>query len=149
VNGLDVRAWLACLHGPALLAIGRLKVACAAVAGSSLLAALAQVVQAEVVPAHVVVAALALGNTIGMTGAAIPLVIGTRRIRGPAAVRGAGRAVLAALASAIAGAVAGAAISVALPASNRLMDAVVGVLPAGCAPGAGDPRGKRSSRPQP
>jgi len=117
----------------ALLAIGRLKVACAAVAGSSLLAALAQVALAEVVPTHLVVAALALGNTIGMTGAAIPLVIVTRRIRGTAAVRGVGRAVLAGLGSAIAGAVAGAAISVALPASNRLMDAVVGVLAAGCA----------------
>jgi putative peptidoglycan lipid II flippase len=116
----------------ALLAIGRLAVACAAVAGSSLLAALAQVVLAEVVPSHLVVAALALGNTIGMTGAAIPLVIITRRIRGKAAVRGVGRAVLAGLGSAIAAAVAGVAISVALPTSHKLMDALVGALAAGC-----------------
>jgi putative peptidoglycan lipid II flippase len=117
----------------ALLAIGRLKVACVAVAGSSLLAALAQVVLAEVVPPHLVVAALALGNTIGMTGAAIPLVIVTRRIRGKAAVQGIGRAVLAGLGSATAAAVVGVAISVALPASHKLMDGVVGALAAGCA----------------
>jgi putative peptidoglycan lipid II flippase len=117
----------------ALLAIGRLKVACVAVAGSSLLAALAQVVLAEVVPPHLVVAALALGNTIGMTGGAIPLVIITRRIRGKASVQGIGRAVLAGLGAATAAAVVGVAISVALPASHKLMDGVVGALAAGCA----------------
>ncbi len=117
----------------ALLAIGRLKVACAAVAGGFLLAALAQVVLAEIVPTHLVVAALALGNSIGMTGAAIPLVIITRRIRGPAAVRGVGRAALVGLAAAVAGAVAGVAVSVALPASHKLADAVVATLAAACA----------------
>jgi putative peptidoglycan lipid II flippase len=117
----------------ALLAIGRLKVACAAVAAGSLLAALAQVVLAEIVPAHLVVGALALGNTIGMTGAAVPLVIVTGRIRGKAAVQGAGRATLAGLAAAIAGAVVGVAVSIALPASGKLQDAVAGALAAGCA----------------
>jgi len=112
----------------ALLAIGRLKVACAAVAGSSLLAALAQVVLAEVVPTHLVVAALALGNTVGMVGAAIPLVIVTRRLRGEAALRGVARTTLTGLVAAVAGTLVGVAVCVELPASGKLMDAGVAVL---------------------
>ena len=46
-----------------------------------------------------VVAALALGNTIGQTVVAIPLVRATRRIRGKAAVQGVGHAALAVLAA--------------------------------------------------
>ena len=116
----------------ALLVVGRLKVACAALAAGSLLAALAQVVLAEMVPAHLVVAALALGNTIGMTGAAVPLVLVTRRIRGKAAVQGVGRATLAGLAAATAGAAVGVAVTIALPVSGKLLDAVVGALAVGC-----------------
>jgi putative peptidoglycan lipid II flippase len=117
----------------ALLAIGRLKVACAAVAGSSLLAAVAQVVLAEVVSTHGVVAALALGNSIGMVGAAIPLVIVTRRLRGKAAVHGVGRTALTGLAAATVSAIVGVVVSIALPASGKLLDAVVAVLAVGCA----------------
>ena len=76
----------------AMFAIGRLKIAAAGVAGSWLLVIVASVVLAELMPAHLVVAALALGNTIGQTAVAIPMVIATRRIRGPAAVRGIGHA---------------------------------------------------------
>ncbi len=89
----------------ALLALGRLKAAAAGLAGSGLLILVAQVVLAELAPARMVVGALALGNTIGSTGAAIPLVIATRRIRGKAAVQGVGRATLAGLAAGAAGAV--------------------------------------------
>ena len=71
----------------ALMALGRLKVAGIALAGSGLLELIAQVMLAELAPAHLVVGALALGNTVGATVAAIPLVIVTRRIRGKAAVR--------------------------------------------------------------
>ena len=117
----------------ALLAIGRLKVACAAVAGSSLLAAVAQVVLAEVVSTHRVVAALALGNSIGMIGAAIPLVIVTRRLRGKAAVHGVGRTTLTGLAAGTVSAIVGVVVSIALPASGKLLDAVVAVLAVGCA----------------
>src|SRR6266568_6616593 len=112
----------------ALLAIGRLKVACAAVAGSSLLAALAQVVLAEVVPTHLVVAALALGNTVGMVGAAIPLVIVTRRLRGETALRGVARTTLTGLVAAVAGTLAGVAVCVELPASGKLLDAGFAIL---------------------
>ena len=71
-----------------MFAIGRLKVAAAALAGSWLLVIVADVVLAELAPARLVVAALALGNTIGQTVVAVPLVIATRRICGPAALAG-------------------------------------------------------------
>jgi putative peptidoglycan lipid II flippase len=117
-----------------MLAIGRLKVAAVAVAGSWLLAMLAQVVLAELVPGRLVVAALALGNTIGQTVAAIPLVIVTRRIRGKAALHGVGRASRAGLAAAAAGALAGLGASVVLPTtSHKLPTAGTGVVAAGCA----------------
>ena len=72
-------------------------------------------VLAELVPAHLVVAALALGNNHRLDWLLpFPLVIMTRRIRGAAAVHGIGRATLAGLAAAAAGAMAGAAVSNAL-----------------------------------
>jgi putative peptidoglycan lipid II flippase len=116
-----------------MLAIGRLKVAAAAVAGSWVVTILAQVVLTELVPARLVVAALALGTTIGMTVAAIPLVIVTRHIRGKAAVHGVGRATLAGLVSAAAGTAAGLGVSVVLPMTHKLMAVGIGALAAGCA----------------
>jgi hypothetical protein len=114
----------------AMLAIGRLKVAGFALAGGGLLQLAAQVVLAFMVPARLVVGALALGNTIGATAAAIPLVIVTRRIRGPAAVHGVGRATLAGLAAGTVGAVVGVAVSVAVPVHHRLVYGLVGAVAA-------------------
>jgi putative peptidoglycan lipid II flippase len=117
----------------ALLALGRLKVAGIALAGSGLLQLVAQVVLAELVPARFVVGALALGNTIGATAAAIPLVIATRRIRGKAAVAGTGRATLAGIAAATVGAAVGVAVSIAVPVHHRLLYGVLGAAAAVCA----------------
>jgi putative peptidoglycan lipid II flippase len=117
----------------ALLALGRLKIAGLALAGSGLLVLLVEVILAELAPAHLVVAALALGNTIGSTVAAIPLVIVTRRIRGKPAVEGVGRAALVGLAAAAAGAAVGVGISAALPAHHKLMYAIVAMVAASCA----------------
>ncbi|MGN6794352.1 MAG: murein biosynthesis integral membrane protein MurJ [Streptosporangiaceae bacterium] len=117
----------------ALLAIGRLKVACVGVAGSSLLAAVAQIVLAEVVPTDFVVGALALGTSIGMVGAAVPMVIITRRIRGRAAVEGVGRTTLTGVAAAIVSAVAGVSVSIAWPTTHKLLALVVGMLAAAAA----------------
>jgi putative peptidoglycan lipid II flippase len=116
-----------------MFAIGRLKVAAAALAGSWLLVIVAEVVLAELAPARLVVAALALGITIGQTLAAIPLVIATRRIRGEVAVQGIGRAALAGLAAAAVGSAAGVAVSIVIPVSHKLLAAGVAVLAAGCA----------------
>jgi len=117
----------------AMLAIGRLKVAAVAVAGSWVLVMLAQVVLAELAPPHLVVAALALGNTIGQTAAAIPLMVVTRRICGRPAMQGVGRAVFAGVAAALGGATAGVAVSLALPVSHKLLAAGTGVVAAAAA----------------
>ena len=78
-----------------MFAIGRLKATAAALTGSWLLVIVADVLLAELIPARWVVAALALGNTVGQTIVAIPLVLATRRICGRAAVQGTGHAALA------------------------------------------------------
>jgi putative peptidoglycan lipid II flippase len=116
-----------------MFATGRLKVAAAALAGTSLLVIVADVVLAELVPARLVVAALALGNTIGQTLVAIPLVIITGRTHGKKAVQGIGRTALAGLAAATVGAAAGMAVSIALPVHHKLLAAGVAVLASACA----------------
>jgi putative peptidoglycan lipid II flippase len=116
-----------------MMALGRLKVAAVAVAGSWLVVIAVDAVLAEVVPPRLVVAALALGNTVGQTVVAVPLVLAARRIRGPEAVRGTGRAALAGAAAGVAGAIAGAGVSLIFPVSHKLLAAAVAVLAAGCA----------------
>jgi putative peptidoglycan lipid II flippase len=117
----------------AMLALGRLKVAALAVGGSWVVALLAEVILVAVVPPRFVVAALALGVTIGATVVAVPLVIVTRRIRGPAVLHGLGHAALAGLAAAAAAVVVGVGISLLLPVTHKLMAGGVAVLAAACA----------------
>jgi hypothetical protein len=57
----------------------------------------------------------------------------TRRIRGPEAVRGTGRAALGGLVAAAAAAAVGVAVSLALPVSHKLLAAGVAILAAVCA----------------
>jgi putative peptidoglycan lipid II flippase len=116
-----------------MFALGRLKVAALAVGGSWLLVIMADVVLVQLVPAHLVVAALALGTTIGQTLAAVPLVIATRRIRGPAAVQGVGHAALAGLVAGAVGAGVGVAIGVAVPVSHKLPALGLAILATCCA----------------
>jgi len=116
-----------------MFVIGRLKVAAAALAGSWLLVIVADVVLAELAPSRLVVAALALGNTIGQTVVAVPLVIVTRRICGKAAVQGVRRAALAGLAAGVAGAAVGVALSLAIPEEHRLEAFALAVPVAGLA----------------
>ena len=116
-----------------MFVIGRLKVAAAATAGSWLIAIVAYVVLVPLVPARLVVAALALGTTIGQTVVAIPLVFVTRKICGPAAVHGARRAAMAGLASCAAATAVGVTVSLAVPLHHKLVAAALAVLAAGCA----------------
>lgn len=116
-----------------MFAIGRLKVAAAGLAGSWLLVTAADVVLAELAPPHLVVGALALGNTVGQTVVAIPMAIATRRICGKAAVHGAGRATLAGLAAAAAGGAAGVLVSLAVPGHHKLLDFGSAMVAAACA----------------
>jgi putative peptidoglycan lipid II flippase len=116
-----------------MFVIGRLKVAAVALAGSWLITIVADVVLVELVPARLVVAALALGTTIGQTVVAIPLVSVTRRICGPAAVQGARHATVAGLAACAAGAAVGLAVSLAVPLHHKLEAAALAVPAAVCA----------------
>ena len=116
-----------------MFVIGRLKVA-AAGAGRKLAARdRGRRGPGPLVPPRLVVAALALGTTIGQTVVAIPLVIVTRRICGKAAVQGISHAALAGLAACAAGAAVGVAVSLAVPLHHKL-EAVASAVPAaGCA----------------
>ena len=116
-----------------MFVIGRLRVAAGALAGSWLIVIVADVVLVQLVPARLVVGALALGTTIGQTVVAIPLVFVTRKICGPAAVQGVGRATLAGMAACVAGAVVGVAVSLAVPLHHKLVAAALAVPAAGCA----------------
>jgi putative peptidoglycan lipid II flippase len=116
-----------------MFVIRRLRVAAVALAGSWLLVIVADVVLVQLVPARQVVAALALGTTIGQTVVAIPLVFVTRRICGPAAVQGAGHAAMAGLAACVAGGGVGVAVCLAVPLHHKLVAVVLAVPAAGFA----------------
>jgi len=116
-----------------MFVIGRLKVAAVALAGSWVITIVVDVVMVELAPARLVVAALALGTTIGQTAAAVPLVFVTRRICGPAAVQGARHAALSGLVACAAGAAVGLAVSLAVPLHHKLVAVAVAFPAAGCA----------------
>jgi len=103
-----------------MFVIGRLKIAAAGLAGSWLLVIVADVVLAELAPPRLVPAALALGNTVGQTVVAIPMIMITRRICGQAAMQRVRRAGLSGLAAGAAGAAAGVAVSLAAPVTSKV-----------------------------
>lgn len=115
-----------------MLALRRLRVACWALTVNSLLIIAVDWVLTQVVPARLEVAALALGNTIGLTATAIPLVIATRRIRGKAAVAGVGRATLVGIVACAAGCAAGLTVAYLLSSHSKPMDVVAAVAAAVC-----------------
>ena len=116
-----------------MFVIGRLRVAAAGLAGCWLLTMVIDVVLVQLVPAHLVAAALAVGNTVGQTAVAIPLVLATRRICGPAAVQGAGHATVAGLAAGAVGAGLGVAVCLVEPVGGKLASAGVAVVAVGVA----------------
>jgi putative peptidoglycan lipid II flippase len=116
-----------------LLAARRNRAAAVAVAGGWLLVVVADIALVEVVPARWVVAALGLGNTIGLTAAGVTLVAAVRRACGRAALQATARSAGAGILAAAAGAAAGAGAAWLLPAPNLTMDAVGAVAAAACA----------------
>jgi putative peptidoglycan lipid II flippase len=116
-----------------MFVIGRLKIAAAGLAGGWLITIVADVVLVELAPARLVVAMLALGTTIGQTAVAIPMVFVTRRICGPAAVRGTRHVALSGLVACVAGAAVGVAVSLAVPLHHKLVAVAVAFPSAGCA----------------
>jgi putative peptidoglycan lipid II flippase len=116
-----------------MFALGRLKVATFALVGSWLMVIAADLILGSLAQPRQMVAALALGTSIGQTIVAVPLVIVTKGIRGPAALHGLSRATLTGLTAAVAGGAAGAGISVALPLTGRIDAGGVALLAAACA----------------
>jgi len=116
-----------------MFVLGRLKIAAVALAGGWVITIVLDVVLVELVPARLVVGALALGTTVGQTAVAIPMVFVTRRICGPAAVRGTRHAALAGLVACLAGAAVGVGVSLAVPLHHKLVALAVAVPAAGCA----------------
>ena len=90
----------------------------------------ANVVLAQLAPARLVVAALALGNTIGQTVVAIRW-CSSPGICGPAAVPGVSHAALAGLAAGAAGAAVGLAVSLAVPCITSWRPPLALAVPAG------------------
>jgi putative peptidoglycan lipid II flippase len=111
-----------------MFVIGRLKVAAAGLAGGWALTMVLDVVLVQLAPPHLVAAALAVGNTVGQSAVAIPMVLVTRRICGRAAVQGTGHAALAGLAAGAIGAGVGAAVCLTVPVSGKLASAGVAVV---------------------
>jgi putative peptidoglycan lipid II flippase len=130
--GLAGYGLVACLSR-VLLAARRSRAAAIAVGGGWLVVLAADIILVWWAPGRQVVARLALGNTIGLTVSGVALLIAVWRIRGPAALTGAGRAGASGLAAAVLGAAAGAGVSAALSSGGRIGQAFVAVLAASCA----------------
>jgi putative peptidoglycan lipid II flippase len=120
-----------------LLVVGRTRTAAMDVAAGWLIVIVADVALVTVAPGRLVVAMLALGNTIGLTVAGLALVFAARRAPGPAVLAGAGRVALSGLcAAAVGGAAgggAGAALIAAVPSAGPVADALIAVLAVSCA----------------
>ena len=100
----------------------------AAVGGGWLAVIAADLLIVPFVPRSWVVPTLGIGTTIGLTGAGVALLVLVRRARGPAALHGCARAVLAGLAGAAAGSAAGFGVSMAVPVRGFLPNAAVTLL---------------------
>jgi putative peptidoglycan lipid II flippase len=105
-----------------LFALGKLKAAGVALVAQQLLPAALSVPMVLLAPPRMTVEALALASTAGFILVAIPTVIATRRLRGPAVVAGLGHAELAGMAAASAGAAAGVVVTLVLPAGGNLLE---------------------------
>jgi putative peptidoglycan lipid II flippase len=120
-----------------LLVVGRTRTAAMAVAVGWLIVIAADVALVTVAPGRLVVAMLALGNTVGLTVAGLALVVAARRAPGSAVFAGAGRTALSGLCAAVvagaAGGGAGAALIAALPSAGPVTDALIAVLAVSCA----------------
>jgi putative peptidoglycan lipid II flippase len=116
-----------------MFALGRLRVAGVALTANWLLVIAFDWVLTQFAPPHLEVAALALGNTLGQTVVAIPLVIATRRARGRSAIDGIWHALIVGFLACAGACAAGVAITNQLlppGASAKLLDAGVAVVAA-------------------
>jgi putative peptidoglycan lipid II flippase len=105
-----------------LFALGKLKAAGIALVAQQLLPAALSVPLVLLAPPRLTVDALALASTAGFILVAVPTVVATRRLRGPAVVAGLGQAELAGIAAAAAGAAAGLVVTLVLPSGGNLLE---------------------------
>jgi putative peptidoglycan lipid II flippase len=111
-----------------LFALGKLKVAGVALVAQQLLPAALSFPLVLLAPPRLAVPALALASSVGFILVSVPTVIAVRRLRGPAAVAGLGRAELAGVAAAAAGAAVGLAATVVLPTGGNVIEVGSGVV---------------------
>jgi putative peptidoglycan lipid II flippase len=111
-----------------LYADARNRAAAVAVSGGWLLVIVADLLIVPFVSRSAVVPWLGAGTTIGLTVSGIALLVLVRRGRGPAALRGCGRAALAGLAGALAGAAAGLGVAAGIPVRGFLPNVAVTLL---------------------
>jgi len=119
-----------------MFALGKLRVACAALTMNWLLVIAFDAVLTQFVPPRLEVAALGLGNTLGQTLVAIPLIVATRRIRGRGALHGVWHAALAGFLACVAAGVAGVVVTnklVPTAASGKALDTAGAAAAAACA----------------
>jgi putative peptidoglycan lipid II flippase len=116
-----------------MLAVGKFRLAALSLGGSWVAVTIIDIPLGLLAPTHLVVPALTLGATIGQTAVAIPVMLVTRRLRGPAALEGVGRAWLGGLVAGLAGAVIGVAVGAGLHMSGKLLEAAVAVVATCCA----------------
>jgi putative peptidoglycan lipid II flippase len=111
-----------------LFALGKLKAAGVALVAQQLLPAALTVLLVLLVPPHLTVEALALASSTGFILVAIPTVIVTRRLRGPAAIAGLGHATLAGIAAAAAASAVGLAVTLVMPVGGNLLEVGSGLI---------------------
>jgi putative peptidoglycan lipid II flippase len=111
-----------------LYADGRSRASAAAVSAGWLAVIVADLLIVPFVPRSWVVPALGVGTTIGLTGAGAALLVLVRRFRGPAALRGCGRASVAGLAGALAATAAGLGVASAARVGGFLPNVAVTLL---------------------
>ena len=116
-----------------LLAGGRNRAAAVVLVTGWLVVVAVDLIVVPLVRPDAVVPVLGLANTIGMTVSGLALLAAVGRARGPAALRGVARALLAGLAGAAAGAAAGYGVTIAVPAAGHWLNAGLAVLTGACA----------------
>jgi putative peptidoglycan lipid II flippase len=113
-----------------LFALNKLKWAAIGLVAQWLLPAALSFPMVLLAPPRLAVGALALASSVGQLAVSVPMVIATRRLRGPAAVAGLGHATLAAIAAAAAGAAAGLLTTLALPTGGNVFEVGAGFIAA-------------------
>jgi putative peptidoglycan lipid II flippase len=111
-----------------LFALGKLKAAGIGLVAQQLLPGVIAVPLVLLAPPHLTVAAIALATSAGQLAVAIPMVVATRRLRGPAAVAGVGHATLAGIAAAAAGAAAGLVATLVMPTRGTILETCAGAV---------------------